>query len=218
MTKAMKRLSVVLASLFLLGLLVNSALAGVRFGVKGGIALANIKSVPSTFEGYSWENKTGLAGGLSMEIGLPGPFSIQPELLYIQKGAKISVSEGDITGTFKANIDYFEVPVLLKYNLVSGGLTIPSIYAGPYVGFNTSAKFVLSISGYPDETEDIKDQIKNTEFGAVFGVGLTQKLGLFKITLDARYDLGLSNIVEVTEGGPESIKTRTWLFMVGLSF
>ncbi|MCR4396711.1 MAG: PorT family protein, partial [Candidatus Saccharicenans sp.] len=196
MKRVMKNLSVVLASLFLLSLLVNPALAGVKFGVKGGITLANVKSVPDTFEGYSWETKMGLAGGISMEIGLPGPFSIQPEVLYVQKGAKISFSEEGITGTFKANIDYIEIPVLLKYNLVTGGLTRPSVYVGPYFGFNTSAKFVLSVTGYPDQTEDIKDDIKNTEFGAVFGVGLTQKLGLFRITLDARYDLGLSNILE----------------------
>ncbi|MDH7493797.1 MAG: outer membrane beta-barrel protein, partial [Candidatus Saccharicenans sp.] len=104
MKRVMKNLSVVLASLFLLSLLVNPALAGVKFGVKGGITLANVKSVPDTFEGYSWETKMGLAGGISMEIGLPGPFSIQPEVLYVQKGAKISFSEEGITGTFKANI------------------------------------------------------------------------------------------------------------------
>lgn len=159
----------------------------------------------------------GLAGGVFLEIGLPGPISIQPEVLYVQKGAKISFAEGEITGTLKANIDYIEIPLLLKFNLVSGGLTIPSFYAGPYFGFNTKAEFVISAAGYT-ETQDIKDDIKNTEFGVTFGLGLTQKLGVMKLTFDARYDLGISNIIEETVEGPSSIKTRTWLFMAGISF
>jgi len=76
----------------------------------------------------------------------------------------------------------------------------------------------MSATGYPDETEDIKDDIKDTEFGLTFGVGLTQKLGLFRVTLDARYDLGLSNVIEETVVEPSSVKTKTWLFMVGISF
>lgn len=218
MKKIMKSLPVVMALLFLLSLVANPALAGVKAGIKGGITLANIKSVPETFEGYKWETKMGLAGGVFMEIGLPGRFSIQPEVLYVQKGAKITVSEGEITATLKANIDYIEIPLLLKYNLVSGGLTTPSVYVGPYFGFNTKAEFAISVTGQPEQKEDIKDDIKDTEFGVTFGLGLTQKLGVAKLTLDARYDLGISNIIEPTVEVPSSIKTRTWLFMVGFAF
>ncbi|MCX8160333.1 MAG: PorT family protein [Candidatus Saccharicenans sp.] len=217
MKKVIRNLSGILVVLFLLSLATTPALAGIRSGIKGGITLANVKSVPETFEGYKWETKMGLAGGVFLEIGLPGPLSIQPEVLYVQKGAKITISEGEITGTLKANIDYLEIPLLLKFNLVSGGLTIPSIYAGPYVGFNTKAEFVISAAGM-EQKEDIKDDIKNTEFGVTFGLGLTQKLGVLNLTLDARYDLGLSNILEETVTEPSSIKTRTWLFMVGISF
>lgn len=217
MKKTGRSLILALALAFMFSLAASPALAGINTGIKGGITLANIKSVPETFEGYEWETKMGLAGGVFLEIGLPGPLSIQPEVLYVQKGAKISFAEGEITGTLKANIDYIEIPLLLKFNLVSGGLTIPSVYAGPYVGFNTKAEFVISADGYT-EKEDIKDSIKNTEFGVTFGLGLTQKLGVIKVTLDARYDLGISNIIEETVGEPSSIKTRTWLFMAGISF
>ncbi|NPV83156.1 MAG: PorT family protein [Candidatus Aminicenantes bacterium] len=218
MKKTGRSLILALALAFMFSLAASPALAGIKSGIKGGITLANIKSVPETFEGYNWETKTGLAGGVFLEIGLPGPISIQPEVLYVQKGAKITVTEGEVTGTFSANIDYIEIPLLLKFNLVSGGLTIPSVYAGPYFGFNTKAEFVTKVEGYPEIKEDIKDDIKNTEFGVTFGLGLTQKLGVIKVTLDARYDLGISNIIEETVVEPSSIKTRTWLFMAGISF
>lgn len=218
MKKMTKGLTAILVSLFMISLAASSALAGIKTGIKGGITLANVKSVPDNFMGYKWENKMGLAGGVFLEIGLPGPLSIQPEVLYVQKGAQISVSEAGITGTFKAYIDYIEIPLLLKFNLVSGGPTVPSIYAGPYVGFNTKAEFVIKITGYPEQREDVKDDVKNTEFGMAFGLGLAQKLGVVKLTLDARYDLGISNIIKETLEEPSSIKTRTWLFMVGFSF
>lgn len=218
MRKIFKVMVGLAALAFLFSLTVATAQAGINFGVKGGISLANISSVPETFAGYKWETKRGLAGGAFLEIGLPGPFSLQPEVLYVQKGAKISVAEGEVVGTFKANLDYIEIPLLLKFNLFSGGLTVPSIYAGPFYGFNTKAEFVFSSPGYPDQKEDIKDDIKDSEYGLTFGLGLTQKLGIVKITLDARYDLGLSNNVEPTVVEPSSIKTRTWLFMIGIAF
>lgn len=109
MRKTMKGLCLILASLILMVLASTPALAGVNYGFKGGITLANIKSVPETFEGYKWENKMGLAGGIFLEIGLPGPFSIQPEVLYVQKGAKISFAEGEFSGTLSANVDYIEL-------------------------------------------------------------------------------------------------------------
>ena len=218
MRRELKCLVVFFSVALLLGLMVFQAEAGVKFGVKGGLTLANIKSVPETFEGYKWENKMGLVGGVFAELGLAKGFSLQPEVLYVQKGAKFSFSEGEITGTAKFNVDYVEIPLLLKYNLISSGLTIPSVYAGPYFGFNTRARLVFKMEGYPSEYLELKDEIKNTEFGLAFGAGLVQSLGLVKITLDARYDLGLSNVIKVVENGPESAKTRTWLFMVGVCF
>jgi len=216
MKKVARDLCVVMASLFLFSLTAIPALAGINFGVKGGFTLANIKSVPDTFEGYKWETKMGLAGGVFFELGLAKGFSIQPEVLYVQKGAKISTTVGELTETLKLNLDYVEIPLLLKYSFVPGGTIIPSIYAGPFVGFNTTAKYTYKVEGSPEETlEDVQEYVENPEFGVAFGFSLTQKLGKMNLTLDARYDLGISDIAEEAEA---SIKTKTWLFMVGISF
>lgn len=210
-------LAVVLPAL-LLCLLVSQSAAGIQFGIKGGLSLAKIKTVPDTFMGYSWEYKSGAAGGISMEIGLPGPFSIQPEVLYVQKGAKISITEGDISGGLKVNVDYIEIPLLLKISLMPGGVFKPSVYAGPFIGFLRKAESVIHADGY-SEKEDIKDDLTDTDYGITFGLGLVQNLGVMKLTLDARYDYGLRNIMKViSEDGPQSVKSRTWLFMAGIAF
>lgn len=216
--KKMRDLGVFLSAVLLLGLTVSQAEGGVKFGVKGGFSLANIESVPDTFEGYSWETKSGLVGGVSLELGLLRGFSLQPEVLYVQKGTQFDFAEGEVSGRFRVRVDTIEVPLLLKYNFISGGPTIPSFYAGPFVGFISKAENVIKVAGYPEEKEDIKDELTGTEYGLAVGVGLTQSLGPVKITLDARYDLGLANVIKEETEVPESVKTRAWLFMVGIVF
>lgn len=218
MRKEIRVLCLIMASAFLLCLFVKPVSAGIHFGIKGGLTLGNIKTVPDNFMGYKWQNKRGLAGGIFMEVGLPGPFSIQPEVLYVQKGARVSFTVEGIDAEMKVNVDYIEIPLLLKVKLIPGGLLSPSVYAGPYVGFMRKAEAVISALGY-SETEDIKDQLKDTDYGITFGLGLSQSLGVVRVTLDARYDFGIPNIMKIiTEDGPESVKTRTWLFLAGISF
>lgn len=50
-----------------------------------------------------------------------------------------------------------------------------------------------------------------------FGLGLAKKMSKLTLHSDVRYDLGFSNIIEDAEEG-SYLKTRTWLFMLGISF
>ncbi|MCR4397108.1 MAG: PorT family protein, partial [Candidatus Saccharicenans sp.] len=93
---------------------------------------------------------------------------------------------------------------------------IPSIFAGPFIGLNLSAKEKFEAPG-EEYTYDFKDEIKNIEYGVTFGVGVAKKMSKMTLHSDIRFDLGLSNIAEDAEEG-FSIKTKTWLFMVGISF
>jgi opacity protein-like surface antigen len=72
--------------------------------------------------------------------------------------------------------------------------------------------------GSDSATEDLKETTKSTEFGLTFGAGFDWPLGSGKIVLDVRYDLGLSDIIKPEVEDPSSLKTRTWLFMIGYSF
>ncbi len=208
----------ILSGALLFSLIAVPVRADVDFGLKGGFTLANVNTVPETFMGFEWQTITGLVGGAFLDLGLAKGFSLQPEALYVQKGAKVTVTKGEFTASMQVNLDYIEVPLLMKYGFATGGGLVPSIYAGPYLGFNTKAETVSKIEGYPEEREDIKENIQSTEYGAAFGVGLAQKLGGVKLVLDARYDLGLSNIIKDEDAPFEWAKTRTWLFMIGISF
>jgi len=116
-----------------------------------------------------------------MNLRLSKVFSLQPEILYVQKGTKVTITEeeGEMTG--KLNVDYLEIPLLLNFSFAQEGSSfVPSVFAGPYVGVNTSAKIKSSYGG-ESYSEDFKDSVKDTDFGLAFGVGLGMKVGSGKL-------------------------------------
>ncbi|MDI6850020.1 MAG: porin family protein [Candidatus Saccharicenans sp.] len=217
MKKNRRWLSYAIIFLLIGGLAASPSRAQFHFGVKGGLALGNLKSLPETFlEGFPWKAKRGWTGGVfaSFEF-LPG-ISIQPEVLYIQKGARLVDPEYDFEARF--NFDYFELPVLLKIDLPIEGLAaVPSVLFGPFFGFNQKASIVM-VDPFSRETEDIKTDVQKTEYGITFGLFISQKWGPGHFSVDARYDLGLTNILKPGVEWMETIKTRTWVFMIGYSF
>ena len=216
MKKLSKSLSLVAMTLLLVSLLASPGFSGIKIGVKGGFSLANLTFKPE-LTNSPLSNKTGAVGGISLNVGIASFFSLQPEVLYVQKGTKGSETiEGEeVTGKYE--FDYVEVPLLLNFSFAKEGSSfVPSIFAGPYAGFNTRAKIKVTEAG-ESYSEDFKDEVKDTEFGLTFGIGLGKKIGHGKIVLDVRYDLGLTNIATSSFEG-NSIKSKGISVLAGLGF
>ncbi|MCR4395104.1 MAG: PorT family protein [Candidatus Saccharicenans sp.] len=207
----------VIIFLFIFSLVILPARAQVHFGLKGGLTLGTVKSFPAAFlEGFPWKTKRGWVGGAFASFEFLQGVSIQPEVLFIQKGARLVDSEYDFEARF--NFNYVEIPVLLKIDLpLEGAAAVPSFFFGPFFGFNNRATIVM-IDPYSRETEDIKTDVEKAEYGITLGLMVTQKWGPGYFSIDARYDLGLSNILKPGVEWLESIKTRTWVFTVGYSY
>jgi hypothetical protein len=125
-----------------------------------------------------------------------------------------------VTGEFKAA--YIQIPLLLKLRIpIQDSPVRPVLYGGAAVGFESSCKVELEglgLSGEFDCDDPLIDAERTTtDWSAVFGGGLDFVLSSVVINLDARYDLGLTNLNNETEG-PGSIKNRTWTFMAGVGF
>lgn len=184
---------------------------GPTFGVKAGVTFADLSIEPAEGEEDDDDladilgNKTGFVVGGFVEVPVAPQFSIAPEVLYVQKGSKAEVEGGSITIT----IDQIQIPVLFKANF-SGGSVKPFVTAGPAFGFKVSSKFKLEgIPGEEDFEED-NDDVEAMEFSLVFGGGV--KFG--KASVEARYDLGLNNLVE--DSG--EAKSRTFSILFGYAF
>ena len=164
-------------------------------------------------------------------------FSIQPEVLYSQYGAKVTSTNTTTalgtTYTSKSsnslNLDYVTVPVMFQFHAT------PAFYleAGPEFGFLVGAKTkgdttLTTTTGTSTTTSsssgstDVKDYTSKFNMGAGLGIGFnfTPNLGI-----NARYVAGFTDINKQNDGedGTTSVennnnKNRNNTFQVGLAY
>lgn len=146
-----------------------------NIGIKGGLNVFTIHANNNT----SYDTRKSVNLGLLAHIHLSRQIAFQPELVYSGQGAKFTIA--GITTTVK--MDYINVPLLLQYMFDNGF----RIEAGPQVGFLASAKSEAS-----NINTDVKNSFKSVDFGLGLGIGYIHPPSGFGV--DARYNLGLSNI------------------------
>ena len=190
------------AMLSILFLVVNSQ---AQVSIKAGANFASI-SESARLESYeSVENSsvTGFQAGIGIDLGLSKIFTIQPELLYIQKGGKSIYGLGENNQVVsRLYYNYVEVPVLAKLKFFSEAGNGIYVLAGPFVGLaiNGKVKTTTTLLGVTDTREDKFDfdndnaaeRQRRTDYGISFGGGL--KFG--HVFLDARYNLGVNNLLD----------------------
>ncbi|MDZ4706693.1 MAG: porin family protein [Saprospiraceae bacterium] len=198
-SKLFKSLALATAVLFI------GTTAWTQIGIKAGINVASLSQDPdeANYDDYKAVSILGFQGGLTFELPIAGPLAIQPELLFIQKGGKAEyiINESNkLINTVRYN--YVELPVLLKLKLGSTdgeGLGF-YILGGPFVGYvlNGKSKQELTVLGQTTVSEqdiDYNDetiQEKRVDWGASFGAGLH----FGKLFIDARYNLGVNNLLD----------------------
>jgi hypothetical protein len=221
----MKRILVLaLLAVLVLSLSAFAAEAGKKMpmaaGIKAGISLANATGSDATITGGDKKMKLGLGFGGFFAFTPMKSFTIQPEVLYVQKGVKYNETGGSEKLTYK--VDYLEVPVLFKFTPeMQNSKIAPTLFAGPFLGFLMTAKEKLEGAADPADNydDDVKDYMKSTEFGITFGGGLGYKMAKGELFFDARYDLGLSKIQKAEpEGYQSNVKNSAILVLVGYKF
>lgn len=181
----------------------------VKFGAKTGLNLSNIKG-----DLDNPEAKIGFNIGAFVEIGLSDKFTFQPELLFSTQGAKSEGSEGSdsFERTIKAN--YLNVPLMLKY-AVSDKFALEF---GPQIGFLLSAD-IEGTQTFDGNTvtinEDFKDSLKSIDFGLNFGASFDIVENVF---IGARYNLGLSNIIDSEDMDSDDEKAQNSVFSVSVGY
>ncbi|HYX05906.1 MAG TPA: porin family protein [Bacteroidales bacterium] len=148
----------------------------VDYGVVSGM---NFAKITKTNPEADINRRIGFMVGLYGNFKLSNSnFSIQPELIYTQKGVEGTVSGSDVI----IKLDYIEVPVLLKYDFIPGGKVSPNIYVGPYVAINVNTKAETA-----EGEADLGSFVKNADGGFITGLGLD--VGFFDIGV--QYSFGL---------------------------
>ena len=159
-------------------------------GLRGGANYCTFAAPPTT--GATVKSVLGYHGGLILNLGTE-TFSVQPEILYNQVGAKVTVTQPNANLSATAITNTITVPVLLKVGFGGGNLKF-FVNAGGYGSYalNGNAKFVLN---GVNSTEKIKFERGDPriEYGAVGGAGISLGLGAAKLLIEGRYYYGLGN-------------------------
>jgi hypothetical protein len=202
------KIKFLLALLFVVGLGFTSMAQTISVGPRLGVNFATQK-VSGSDEDFAdeWNDQVKSNGGLQVgavvNVMVNDLFSVQPELLFVQKGFKFEEDELSIKGKY----NYLEVPVLAKLSFGTGNVQ-GFVTAGPTLGYWMSGKDIAEFDGDSDESDvdfgDDEDGIENrAELGANIGVGLAYKLGTGALNFDVRYGAGFSSVYE-SEGDDDA--------------
>ena len=200
----MKKLFLILLTV----LFSTGAFAQLSFGIKAGAStnnfnmdkITNGSNVVDAAEDASW----GFHGGAFVRISFLG-FMVQPEVLFSMAENNLLINDGTIEEVKSQKFNKLDIPIMLGVNL--GPVRV---MAGP------AASVMLSSDTDFDDAEEL---YKKATFGYQAGLGVD----LFKkLTLDVRYEGGLSNYGKEVTVGSETFtldgRTSAVVMSVGIIF
>jgi hypothetical protein len=170
-----------------------------QVGVRAGIVVSTLSVDDETDAPF--DNRVGLAAGGFLDLPIGGRLSVQPEVLFVQKGATFD----DAAGEGRITLDMLDIPVLARYRF--GQLFV---LGGPSISVKLRARQVLDF-GDEEESVDIGDDVESFDFGIVGGVGYESG----RLSVDGRLNWGLRNVNAVDDA---SVKTRSFMVLVGYRF
>ena len=149
-----------------------------------------------------FNTNTGWEGGIWFGGNRGGRVGIMGELLYAKKKQEGS----GLTGS--TNLQYLEIPILLRINIGSRSRNGISIYglAGPVFDVNLKASL---------NDIDVKSKYQSLDLGVLFGGGIE----ITRFLVEGRFNKGLRNVLDSDNAGSISdIKTKSFAVLFGLRF
>ena len=166
----------------------KAANSSVAIGPKTGINVSN-----GSFENdnINPKSRVRLRAGAFVEIRISDAFALQPEILYSAKGFErqpvTRFPMRPLPSPSNFRLDYFTVPIIVKYAFLTKGKFRIAGQAGPYLGFLLSSDVPAS---------DITDSYSTLDVGGQLGVSAAYRIGPESLTLDIRAGLGFTDIDE----------------------
>lgn len=203
-----------------------SAQAQVKFGIKGGVNLANVsQNYEDSDDEINTKSRLALNLGVTVDYAISEEVSLQSGLLFSGKGFALNLKEpydgyeveGIIKGYNRLALNYIEIPVNVAYKIKDF-----QIYAGPYlaVGISGENKYDYSLTNtdgvntytFSDRGDytykpifgeanaadfsDDSEPFRALDYGLNLGVGYD----VGPVVVSLGYSLGLGNITPKYEG------------------
>ena len=173
--------------------------AGIINSTWKGDAQQTLTSLTDKAEGFiDTRNRTGFYAGVAIDLPLRENFSIEPGLIYTQRGYGL---RGNLTiNALKINalnaratsqMHYVDVPVIFKIK-PAGGFTI---FAGPQVSYlvNNNLRADVNVLGFSllNTNLDITNQFNRLDVGVTGGIGYESESG---IGINAAFERGFNRL------------------------
>lgn len=179
-------------------LFADFAEAQVRFGVKAGVNLANIGHGALDFDPL-----LRFQGGVSADFSISPRLTIQPAILYSEKGYSLNIEERDQSGVstgvdavIKFKINYIEIPVLALYNAELGKGVRFFGGLGPYVGIGINGEATSNWENFENQPVSFNKDTPRPLNYERYDYGLSGTVGLEyqNIMLGLNYNYGLKRV------------------------
>lgn len=155
----------------------------VQIGIKGGINFSSFDRIKPGEISAGMSSYTGFNTGLAFKFFLPvRGMTIQPELLYVSKGARfINVPKMDV------QVGYIEMPVSLQYGF-DMIFVRPFLEVTPFIGYAVYEKWNEHSTGVENLFEPRLKDLNRFEYG--IGVGGGIDVWRFQLKVDYSWNLG----------------------------
>ena len=191
---------------------------GVRFG-PSFTSLTSVEPFDDTAATAAFEPTLNFGG--YVEIGLAGPLSFQPEVLFAAKGHRIRDKDAQpittSTGELKLPaadrvvlVRYLEFPLLVRVSRQTHENTSMYVIGGPAFALRRNA--VIREVADAGRHEDIDDLVSRSNLSYIAGAGLQYRRWL----VDARFTRGMRNIALPSAGA--AVKTGAFSVLMGARF
>ncbi|MBO0934640.1 porin family protein [Fibrella aquatilis] len=181
-----------------------------RTGIKAGLSASSL--FYDNANATDKKERIGFHAGVFTQLPIGSAFAIQPELLYINKGASSGYSAIGNTGRNSFNLNYAELPVLATIKLGN----FADIQAGPYVGYLLSSNVKTEGSLGNVGVNLNPDQFNRVDYGLAGGVNVY----FGQLLIGARYEQGLQKIANTTASQAvlNNARNGVGLLSIGYSF
>ena len=173
-------------------------------GVRMGLDLSTFRGEFGRLVGV--QNKLGFTGGGFAAFPVNRIVAIQPEAMFVMKGAKTEIETTDFAGNPTGresifwDLRYVEIPVLVRINPMPDARLQPRLLLGPSLGFSLGGRFKSSFGG-----DDIQG-MRAVDLGAAAGIGVRTAVAGRGVTADLRYTTGFRDLFDV-QGNADAINS-----------
>jgi hypothetical protein len=187
----------------------NRQRSRIHVGAKGGVSFTTLSGDPYPV----YDARIGFSAGVFVSIPVARNWSIQPEILYSQKGAKTSGYCSGLPTSWTLKLDYVEVPILISAATSTIGDVTPRMFLGPAVTFKVSSKQEVK-NQYATVSVDVGG-IRPLELCFVVGAGLDFSFSSGILSIEARMTPSLKSIYENDFGA--NLKNIGYSLLLGFS-